>query len=252
MGLRSNNLVNYGGGGGNSLSSVNIPAVVIPLAGDFLVYIIVWQAGLPLGGYVPVQPVFQVFDDLGQQWENLFDLFGVGPGGAYNSQYSISVWFCPNAKGGTFNITTLSSAVPLLQDQQGHGSLQDWQLDNRNAIITASRFDNSNTATPSLPAFSVLANQLIIAAFWCPYTTPPPALVSASPGYTVMSTFGTTVDYLDEYIARPPVGGNTPSIVTAAAEPQWMMVGLQIDISQPNLQTRSIMLPNYEQMPIEE
>jgi hypothetical protein len=255
MGLNTHNLINYGGGGGNQLNAVAIPSnLVIPLPGDFLIYIICWQAGLPLGGYVPVQPTFFVSDDLGQRWQNLFDVFQPnGPGGAYNSQYSMSVWFCDNAKGGAFNITTTSTAVPLLQDQQGHGSLLDWRLDNRNQILNVSKVDASNTANPTLPAFAVGVNQLVVAAFWCPFTTPAPALVSATPGYTVINSFGTTTDYHDEYIVRPSiVAVQQPGIVVAAAEPQWLMAALGIDISPPAMNIRQIQMHDFTEMPIEE
>lgn len=250
MGLNTHNLINYGGGGGNQLNTGPLSSnLVVPLPGDFLVYIICWQAGDPLGGYIPVQPAFSVFDDAGQNWQNLFDVFGLGPGGVYNSQYSMSVWFCPRARGGQFNISTSGTAVPLLQDSEGHGSLLDWRLDNRASIITASKFDASNTANPTLPSFNVLANQLIIGAFYSPNVAP--TKVSISPGYTEIDGFGTTVDYTDIYIARPTDTQNTPAMITTAPIPFWLMAGLQIDISPPSLGIGQIDIPDYQQMEIE-
>ena len=258
MGLNSKSVINYGGGGGNQLNTGPLPAIVTPLPGDFLIYTIMWQAGLPLGGYVPQAPRFSVSDDKGQQWINLFDLFQVGPGqgaaDAYNAQYSMSVWFCPSAKGGTFNITTTSTAVPNLQDQQGHGSLLDWQLDNRNAVLNVSKLDATNINNPQLNLFSVQTNQLVIATFYSP-SGGGIVLTSSSPGYTVLNSFGSVGDFHDEYIVRPATS-QQPGIVTTRTGSgfpnYWLMTGLIIDISQPALQTSQIALGEILQMPIEE
>lgn len=247
MGLRSSQFVSTGGGGGNQIATTNLVPAQQPLAGDFCIVIIQWQCGLPLGGYVPVQPAFKVQDlGGGNNWVNVGDVFdSSGPGTAFASQASLSVWICRNANGQPMNLQISGSAVPLIQDQQGGFVFQDWQLTTHGADILTAKVDNTNTASPSQGAVNIGdLNQLIIAAFFAPYGVAP-VLSSSSAGYTVMNGFGSgSSRYLDEYKVRPIPGvAQAPGIVTTAAEATWLMASVLIDINPPTLKVNQILFP---------
>lgn len=246
MGLRSSQFVANGGGGGNQFISNPFTPATQPKAGDFCVLVISWQCGLPLGGYVPVQPLFTVVDTQNaNHWENIQDVFDPnGPGGAFTSQASMSVWFCRNANGLPMTLQMQGSAIPLVQDQEGFFVFQDWQLQTHGTEITIAKVDRTNTANPTQAPTNIGdLNQLIIAAYFAPYGTAP-ILSSLTPGYTQIFGFGTTGVYLDEYKVRPIPGiAQAPSIVTTAPELTWLMASILIDINPPAIKVNQIFFP---------
>lgn len=254
MGLRNNQYLSFGGGGGKFING-NVTLAVQPLKDDILIAICSLQFGLSTP--TPSQPGFLVFDDANNAWVHLYDLFQPNPAGgvsAYVGQFSLSVWICMGHSGKPLNhLHVNTTPVPDAWDYQGGMGFYDWTSLFDHGVVATPGIGEiiGSTASPVYPAYQVGSNQLVMLSWFSWIGGLNGSAIPA--GFTLGNS--PAGPYIDAYGVRPKAGSYAPVLTAPAPSTLWVMGGVVIDITQPPLVSGTIQIPGAGgrfEMPIEE